>query len=125
MPPLPGLGYGPAVGIDLGIDLNGKVALVTGAGTGIGRGTAGKSAVDMLTRVAALEAALAVRVNGIRPGSVLTPMHDEALALSGGATAETVGRSRGCAAGATRSRKRPARPSPGCAPSRRPTSPAR
>ena len=49
-----------------------------------------KSAVDMLTRVAALEAAPAVRVNGIRPGFVLTPMHDEALAVAGGATREVV-----------------------------------
>jgi hypothetical protein len=38
MPPLPGLGHGPAVGIDLGIDLNGKVALVTGTGPASGGG---------------------------------------------------------------------------------------
>ena len=44
----------------------------------------------MLTRVAALEAAPGVRVNGIRPGFVLTPMHDEALEAGGGATPEKV-----------------------------------
>ncbi len=49
-----------------------------------------KAAVDMLTRVAALEAAPRVRVNGIRPGYVLTPMHDEALDLAGGETPELV-----------------------------------
>jgi NAD(P)-dependent dehydrogenase (short-subunit alcohol dehydrogenase family) len=49
-----------------------------------------KSAVDMLTRVAALEAAPGVRVNGIRPGFVVTPMHEQALEASGGATPETV-----------------------------------
>jgi NAD(P)-dependent dehydrogenase (short-subunit alcohol dehydrogenase family) len=49
-----------------------------------------KSAVDMLTRVAALEAAPGVRVNGIRPGFVLTPMHDEALEAGGGASPEKV-----------------------------------
>jgi len=49
-----------------------------------------KSAVDMLTRVAALEAAPKVRVNGIRPGFVLTPMHDIALEAMGGETPELV-----------------------------------
>jgi NAD(P)-dependent dehydrogenase (short-subunit alcohol dehydrogenase family) len=49
-----------------------------------------KAAIDMLTRVAALEAAPGVRVNGIRPGFVLTPMHDEALAAMGGETPELV-----------------------------------
>ena len=49
-----------------------------------------KSAIDMLTRVAALEAAPGVRVNGIRPGFVLTPMHDAALDAMGGATPELV-----------------------------------
>jgi NAD(P)-dependent dehydrogenase (short-subunit alcohol dehydrogenase family) len=49
-----------------------------------------KSAVDMLTRVAALEAAPGVRVNGLRPGYVLTPMHDAVLELSGGPTPELV-----------------------------------
>jgi NAD(P)-dependent dehydrogenase (short-subunit alcohol dehydrogenase family) len=49
-----------------------------------------KSAIDMLTRVAALENAPLIRVNGIRPGFVLTPMHDAALAASGGATPELV-----------------------------------
>jgi len=49
-----------------------------------------KSAVDMLTRVAALEGAPAVRVNAVRPGYVLTPMHDTVLELSGGATPELV-----------------------------------
>jgi NAD(P)-dependent dehydrogenase (short-subunit alcohol dehydrogenase family) len=49
-----------------------------------------KAAVDMVTRVAALEAAPGVRVNGIRPGFVLTPMHDQALELAGGETPELV-----------------------------------
>jgi NAD(P)-dependent dehydrogenase (short-subunit alcohol dehydrogenase family) len=49
-----------------------------------------KSAIDMLTRVAALEAAPKVRVNGIRPGFVLTPMHDIALDAMGGETPELV-----------------------------------
>jgi NAD(P)-dependent dehydrogenase (short-subunit alcohol dehydrogenase family) len=49
-----------------------------------------KAAIDMLTRVAALENAPKIRVNGIRPGYVLTPMHDAALASMGGATPENV-----------------------------------
>jgi NAD(P)-dependent dehydrogenase (short-subunit alcohol dehydrogenase family) len=49
-----------------------------------------KAAIDMLTRVAALENAPSVRVNGIRPGFVLTPMHTEALAAAGGETPELV-----------------------------------
>jgi NAD(P)-dependent dehydrogenase (short-subunit alcohol dehydrogenase family) len=49
-----------------------------------------KAAIDMMTRVAAVEAAPAVRVNGIRPGFVLTPMHDAALDAMGGETPELV-----------------------------------
>ena len=52
---------------------------------------ASKSALDMLTQVAALEhAAAGIRVNSIRPGYVLTPMHDAALEAAGGATPENV-----------------------------------
>jgi NAD(P)-dependent dehydrogenase (short-subunit alcohol dehydrogenase family) len=50
-----------------------------------------KAAVDMLTQVAALEhAAAGIRVNSIRPGYVLTPMHDAALEAAGGATPQNV-----------------------------------
>jgi NAD(P)-dependent dehydrogenase (short-subunit alcohol dehydrogenase family) len=49
-----------------------------------------KAAIDMMTRVAALESAPAIRVNGIRPGFVLTPMHDAALDAMGGETPELV-----------------------------------
>jgi NAD(P)-dependent dehydrogenase (short-subunit alcohol dehydrogenase family) len=49
-----------------------------------------KAAIDMMTRVAAVEAAPKVRVNGIRPGFVLTPMHDAALDAMGGETPELV-----------------------------------
>ena len=49
-----------------------------------------KSAIDMLTRGAALENAPLIRVNGIRPGLVLTPMHDAALDAMGGSTPELV-----------------------------------
>ena len=50
-----------------------------------------KAAGEMLTRVAALEhAADGIRVNAVRPGFVVTPMHDVALASMGGATPENV-----------------------------------
>lgn len=49
-----------------------------------------KAAVEMMTRVAALEGAPGVRVNAIRPGFVLTPMHDAALELMGGATPQVI-----------------------------------
>jgi NAD(P)-dependent dehydrogenase (short-subunit alcohol dehydrogenase family) len=49
-----------------------------------------KAAVDMLTRVAAVEAAPKVRVNAVAPGFVLTPMHEQALDLMGGSTPEVV-----------------------------------
>jgi len=50
-----------------------------------------KAGLDMLTRVAALEhAAQGIRVNSLRPGYVLTPMHDAALEAAGGATPEVV-----------------------------------
>ncbi|MFC4784882.1 SDR family NAD(P)-dependent oxidoreductase [Nocardioides sp. MAHUQ-72] len=50
-----------------------------------------KAGLDMLTRVAALEhASQGIRVNSLRPGYVLTPMHDEALAAAGGDRGEVV-----------------------------------
>jgi NAD(P)-dependent dehydrogenase (short-subunit alcohol dehydrogenase family) len=50
-----------------------------------------KAAGEMLTRVAALEhAADGIRVNAVRPGFVVTPMHEVALASIGGATPENV-----------------------------------
>jgi NAD(P)-dependent dehydrogenase (short-subunit alcohol dehydrogenase family) len=50
-----------------------------------------KAGLDMLTQVAALEAAeRSIRVNSIRPGFVLTPMHDGVLESIGGATTENV-----------------------------------
>lgn len=50
-----------------------------------------KVALDMLTRVAALEhAAQGIRINSIRPGFVLTPMHDAVLDEMGGATPENI-----------------------------------
>jgi len=52
---------------------------------------ASKVALDMLTQVAALEhAAQGIRVNSVRPGYVLTPMHDAALESAGGPTPENV-----------------------------------
>ena len=45
----------------------------------------------MLTRVAALEhAAQGIRVNAVRPGYVLTPMHEASLDAAGGPTPENV-----------------------------------
>lgn len=50
-----------------------------------------KAAVEMLTRVAALEyASDGIRVNAVRPGFVLTPMHDFALEAMGGATPDNI-----------------------------------
>ena len=52
---------------------------------------ASKVGIDMLTRVAALEhAAQGIRVNAVRPGYVLTPMHEAALESAGGPTPENV-----------------------------------
>jgi NAD(P)-dependent dehydrogenase (short-subunit alcohol dehydrogenase family) len=52
---------------------------------------ASKVALDMLTQVAALEhAATGVRVNAVRPGYVLTPLHDTVLESAGGPTPENV-----------------------------------
>ena len=52
---------------------------------------ASKVGLDMLTRVAALEhAAQGIRVNAVRPGYVLTPMHEESLDSAGGPTPENV-----------------------------------
>jgi NAD(P)-dependent dehydrogenase (short-subunit alcohol dehydrogenase family) len=52
---------------------------------------ASKAGLDMLTQVAALEAAAAgVRVNSLRPGFVMTPMHDGVLESIGGPTPENV-----------------------------------
>ncbi len=60
-----------------------------------GRGAAlyctSKAGLDMLTQVAALESAeKGIRVNSVRPGYVLTPMHDAVLESAGGATPEIV-----------------------------------
>ncbi|GAA1140631.1 glucose 1-dehydrogenase [Nocardioides aquiterrae] len=50
-----------------------------------------KAGLDMLTQVAALENAdRGIRVNSIRPGFVVTPMHDGVLESIGGATPENV-----------------------------------
>ncbi len=50
-----------------------------------------KAGLDMLTQVAALEnAERGIRVNSIRAGFVLTPMHDGVLESVGGATPENV-----------------------------------
>lgn len=66
--------------------VNAVMAEPTGAGY-----CTSKAGLDMLTRVAALEhAARGIRVNSLRPGYVLTPMHDVALAAAGGETAEVV-----------------------------------
>jgi NAD(P)-dependent dehydrogenase (short-subunit alcohol dehydrogenase family) len=61
------------------------------AGAGGGGYCSSKAAGEMLTRVAALEhAADGIRVNAVRPGFVLTPMHDAALEAMGGASPENV-----------------------------------
>jgi NAD(P)-dependent dehydrogenase (short-subunit alcohol dehydrogenase family) len=66
--------------------VNAVMAEPTGAGY-----CTSKAGLDMLTRVAALEhAAQGIRVNSLRPGYVLTPMHDAALAAAGGDTTEVV-----------------------------------
>jgi NAD(P)-dependent dehydrogenase (short-subunit alcohol dehydrogenase family) len=70
------------------VNISSVNATVPGAGAALY--CSSKAAVDMLTRVAALEAGPGVRVNGIRPGYVVTPMHDQALAMAGGETPELV-----------------------------------
>ena len=51
---------------------------------------ASKAALESLTRTAALEVAPVIRVNALRPGYVLTPMHSRALEHEGGETPELI-----------------------------------